>query len=543
MSWNVGLRQWYGVPTDPISSRACPLVMPAFNGAVHTITTMADWTTPTTGVRAKLVAGTIVDGDVISIAADLVGSLTFPARPNVTTGYVQVRSSGHASLPAYVSDYNAAGTANRIDPAVHGAHLRKITANTTNSPSISFDAGARGYWFTGLELSPQAGVLNFDAALLIAKPGDLSTVSNANMIRDIMFERGYIHPNNQNLQRGIWLNSERVTIAHSVLRGITIGNQGNEHQGIHGAQFRYLLAFNNEIDAATENIGPLGVDGGLQANYLAGDAAFIRNYIPKDPTYLSAFRKNWFEIKGGNRYLIHGNYFFNYDIGAQHRAIVLTPDTQTYGEIRDVCFMCNIFDDINGGSANFNSQGSGSFNNLGSSRIEFMHNDYRNVANTGTFSVFRLAGASTPNHTHYNSVHIHHNAFAHWNSAVQDFAGLTQMQDFWFRNNVFKNPCSFGLVFGQNTTNDAALNAHCGAGNWDVRRNVAMTGGASWGATLLAAPHANAVTSATDLFVSPSSGNYTVKNGTQAWTTYGTDGTAPGPDWTLLNAATANVRP
>jgi len=272
----------------------------------------------------------------------------------------------------------------------------------------------------------------------------------------------------------------------------------------------------------------------------------IRNFFYKDPAYISGKRKNWFEIKGGRRFLLFGNYMLNYDQGAQLRALVLTPDTQTYGEIRDVTFFANIFDDINGGTANFGSQGSGNFNNLGSSRIEFMHNDVRNCSGSTTVNKFTLFGAADAVHNHYDDVRVHHNAFDHQHSWVGDFDGLVQMLNFRLNDNVYKRAVVFGPIRSSIVaSNETALNTHCGPNNWQCRKNVGITGSPSLG-SLTSAPHSNALTTSANLFVDAANNNWIIKSAAQgaspSYKGTATDGIDPGPDWGLLSVTTANVK-
>ncbi len=529
MSWNPSLLAWSGVPTG------CTITKPAFAGTVYSVANATDMNTRIT----QLSNGTIVDGDVIEISADLTGTFQIPARPAVTSGFVEIRTSGHGSLPAYSSNYMTAGTAQRVDPAIHGALLRKIKSNVNNGNSLSFATNARGYWLTGIECVPDSPSRQiFEAGIRVGAT-----------VRDLVFASCYIHSDpatGGNLSKGFWIQGQRITIAHSVVRGIAMPT-GNEHQGIYLESARFLIAFNTEVDSVTENI--FAFPSASPGNE---DLAFIRCYITKQEIYntsevppaaIADYRKNLFELKDGERVLLYGCYFLNYDKGAQTRCgPVFTPDTQTWNTCRDVTIMCCIFDDINGGTANWSAQGSHGFPNLGTQRIEMLHCDWRNVT-PGSFSRFELGGASGPSTSSHQlpSIRIHHNAFDH-NQWWVNFEGIDLAPNFYYCDNVFKRAVSFGPVrsseFGNN---DAALNGASGIGNWQCRKSVGITGSAALG-NLTLAPHLNALTTSTDLYTNAGASDWTIRAGS-AWKGYATDGTDPGPAWALLNTATANVRP
>jgi hypothetical protein len=565
MGWSINTQSPTGLPTDPVSGLTVNNTNPAtlFHGGA------ADHFASTSGeFNSALAAAT--DGQIIEITAHITG-VNFALRNRGTSGRVWIRSSGYASLPSFNSDYLAAGYTHRLDRtnATHMAALKQIRVTGVNNYGIVCQARASGYVLTGIEVLPNTdyagGTRTSNALVNLGQQGLFTTTVQADLVKDIMLDRCYVHGNpvdpikpDGNAARGVWIDGERITVCGSIIESIsfTDGIQNSENQSINGVQFRYGLIYNNHIDGRTENMGPWG--GGSQAvnlinGYLASDIAFIRNYCPKFD-YIpvgradrhsvgvanGAWVKNLFEIKGGERFLVFGCIFRNFWYADQTRSMVQTPDITTWSRIRDIHYIGCIFELIDGGTVNWHTRGSGAFNNLGSSRVEMMHCHWVDVT-PGSFSKFELQGGPTTTHNHFDSLHIHHNTFDHNNYWIGQFSQLVNCPDFWFRDNTFKRAATFGPIFGTNGSNSTALNTHCGVGNWDVRRNFGISGNpfAQLDATLTDGSHGNQLTTSAALFQDAANSNWRVKPAFQG---LATDGTDPGCNFDFLAQATANVR-
>jgi len=547
LSWNPSTRQWTFVGTQGVD--APTITMPTFSGTVRNIANATDWNTAMT----DLTNGTLVDGDVLNLTADItIAGQQMPKRPAATTGFVQIRSSAHASLPAYSSNFMTAGTSQRVDPAIHSALFRKIRLSATNG-HITYVAGARGYWWTGIELVPDSSSVTIAEALMtMSQPTPIVAVSATSLIKDIVLDRVYIHGSGNNVQRAVWIDGERITIANSVFRNIKFFPGAGENHAISGTQVRQLLVFNTELDSLTENV-LVGFYVPGVPNYVSEDMAFIRCFYNKNTAYspsdISGWEKNWLEFKSGRRVLAYGCHFLNYDFGAQTRSIVLTADGQPSGtpfyEIRDITYMACLFEDVNGGTCNWHAQGSSSFPHLETQRIEMLHCHWKDVV-PGNRSRFELGGSAGVNQQHtLNQLRIHHNCFDHNHSwlALPGAAELDAMVNFYYCDNTFKRAQQFGPIFSSSySANIPALDGHSGVGQWTCRKNYGIAGGPTLGG-LVNPPHNNALVAlATDLFESPSTNDFRIKAGS-IYKGAATDGTDPGPDWSLLNTATANVKP
>lgn len=507
--------------------------MPSFSGVTSVST------------KAELDAAvlTVPNGGIIEITANIDNWTGATNLPNRGVGFnAQIRGSNHSGLPTYSGNYLTCTSANRVNPVTHAASLRRITQTSTNTPVFRFDNAAEGWWITGLTLTPTAPQTNS----LIEIKGRTSHTSEADCPRRITIDRCYIHHQGNNLRRPVQLDGLYILVSGSVF-DIGIDPGGSDCQAL--AAFNgggYVLAFNNDLQACSENI-LVGGSAVTIPNYDHHDWALIRNYWSKDPAWEAGTNqvKNLWEMKHMVRCAFIGNVCENsYNIGqAQPYAVVTNVSNQTgantWATVTDIVYWANKFLDINGSTFDWAMRGSNSNANLGTHRIEFAHN-WMADCQAGTRQGIVLGGTALPT---ANGIAMYHNIFQHVNAFLY-WANpnlFSPSSNFDFSDNVNRSNLSFGPMHADGgTTNHTILNAIFNT-SWTCRNNWKPVDNPEWGATLLASPHLNQTYAVeADMFTDAANMDFTIKASHAAFNSC-VDGTSPGPNYTLLNALITGV--
>jgi Carbohydrate binding module (family 6) len=285
-------------------------------------------------------------GDVIELQAGstFTGNFVLPNKSG--TGWIYIRSSAHASLPA-------PGT--RVTPSQAGLMPKIVTNNA--APAIATAAAAHHYRFVGIEIASSAS-LTYNVISLEASP----QTSTAQVPTDIVFDRCYIHGNaTGNIRRGIGLNSARTAVVDSYLSQFhEVGADSQAIAGWNGpGPFKIV---NNYLEGAGENVLFGGSDPGI-SGLVPEDIEIRRNHFFKplswkvgDPSYAGIHWsvKNIFELKNARRVLAEGNILENNWVDGQAgMAILFTVRNQdgncSWCAVQDVTFQKNILRNTVGG--------------------------------------------------------------------------------------------------------------------------------------------------------------------------------------------------
>ncbi len=284
------------------------------------------------------------DEIVLAAAAQFTGNFTLPAlKGTPADGWVVIRGEKSDRLPV-------PGT--RVTPSDGALMPAIITTNT--APAIRFQAGASGWWLSGLEVTVSPALTHQQYGLIFAGESDQSTMES--VPSDIVIERMYVHgQSTSNMSRCIALNSARTVIVDSHL-GDCHG-RGFDSQAIAGwaGPGPYRIE-NNHLEGAGENLLFGGADPLIQG-LIPSDIVIRRNYIVTPLSWKGVWlKKNLFELKNAVRVLVEGNVMDgSWTHGQTGFAVVLKSGNQSGGcrwcRTTDVTFRRNL---IRNSGAGFN---------------------------------------------------------------------------------------------------------------------------------------------------------------------------------------------
>jgi hypothetical protein len=300
----------------------------------------------TSGGDFQAALNTAQPGDIIQLqaGATFTGNFTLPTKSG--TGWIYIRSSAHASLPA-------PGT--RVTPA-QAALMPKLVTNNA-APVLTTATAAHHYRFVGIEISSSAS-LTYNVITLEAS----TQTSTTQVPTDLVFDRCWIHGNaTGNIRRGIALNSARTAVVDSYLS--QFHEVGADSQAIGGwnGPGPYKIV-NNYLEGAGENFLLGGSDPAI-SGLVPADIEVRRNHFFKplswkvgDPSYAGIHWsvKNIFELKNARRVLVEGNILENNWVDGQAgMAILFTVRNQdgncSWCAVEDVTFQKNILRNTVGG--------------------------------------------------------------------------------------------------------------------------------------------------------------------------------------------------
>jgi hypothetical protein len=557
--------------------------MPSFNGTVYTVNNISDWN----NVYNLLVAGTIVDGDVIELTAGIsLLDCKLPARGGWTYGsggFVQIRTTGHASLPTYQKDPGPSnqGASNRVNYATHGAYMAQMRTNTTNGSAFYAQTSCGGYWFTGIDMfantsTDTGGVLNLRAH---TNTNTSAQTSPSQCPSQIVFDRCTF----------------RSAIAHK----ITVIADGR-HIAFYHCDFMEAR-FDPTVSGTWENKAALifNTPGNIEfignsmpargiGVLVGGGLPSISMVVPRD--VMIAWNKFYgrpgtqnendvddeyarLELKTGGRFFFGFNDVRHIYYRVDHKVHILLKATDqmkadgttvgyTAAHVHDIIIWCNRFRNSGKSFLGITDK----YNNsavVGCERIEaaWNFNEFDNTympAKWGTTvsdNDVRFVEPHSASGDGVDTLDVYHNTqTGNTQSILNIDEGLNYFSPGW-RNirmvdNVIAGKAKYGPVFGSAAgTNSGAMNNVFGPGNWTFRRNYIFsptTGFASWDTTLLSANYQNGYIPNTTYFVDAVNDNYTLLNTTPASASYpggggGTDGLDCGYDHAYLIAQVQGV--
>ena len=582
-----------GYPTGSVfnqlaSFRGCDNgAMPSFTGTEYVCTSDANFT-------AALAAA--VDGDIITLQAGTVfNRVQLPKRAGWTegtSGFVWIRSSAHASLPAYAyaNGPTSYAQANCVDATTHAAYLATIQVTLTNLSPICPQQGAGGYWFTGINFKANTTAPTGFNVALTAHVGFLpnnSGVSYQQTLADVpscfVFDRCAFTAGPNGTQNSMILDGRYVRVVHCDLGYARFYSPSP----VQRPECHSFVTYNT--DGRIEIIGNKFAANGI--GWLIGGAPpAINDVVPYHlammwnriwwpaglgTEYDSQAIKNAGEFKTGR----FGIFAFNdirrmYLNPNQRFAFLVKPTDQPVGysaadpnghptgypaHVTDIAIWCNrIVQSAKGlfGIADTEAHPAGEpGGEIGAEFIEVGYNlhqwdpaYYSTYYGVPTLAKKRPLYFDKGGGNGVNTLLIHHNTMG----GLHDFAigqDSTSLGGGWVNlqviNNVHTDPPTYGPLFFSGNANSAGLDQRIGPGNWTWRRNFTRSGGATWDATLRNAQNANGYLTAAD-FVDPASFNFTLNPTTSASASFpsgggGTDGKDCGYDHAYLTTMLADL--
>lgn len=271
-------------------------------------------------------------GDIVQIeaGATFTGNFTLPAKPGTAAdGWVILRSSGHASLPAR-------GT--RVTKA-DSQYMGKIrTANSDGA--LKTAASATGWWVSGVDIGMTAAVtVNYGIVLL----GDGTSRQNSlSMLpHDIVLDRVYVHSSStQGTSRCVALNAGRTEILDSRLD--ECHGKGLDTQAIGGwnGAGPYRI-HNNYLGGAGQDVFFGGAIPAIP-QLVAADIEITRNHLDTPASWKGVWTmKTGWELKAAMRVLFEGNVITGTWVDGQTGFGVLLYSTNPSN---GTCNLCRVSD-------------------------------------------------------------------------------------------------------------------------------------------------------------------------------------------------------
>lgn len=565
--------------------------MPTFSGTEYVVTNQSQWNT----VATQLANGTIVDGDIITVSAGI--TLTqpqFAKRPGWTegsSGFVWIRSSGYASLPAYAygNGPTSYSQANCVDRTTHAAYLATFQTTLVNTSPVCPQVGAGGYWFTGIDFKANTTNPTQTNVALSAHVGSLPTnagVSYQQTLADVpscfVFDRCVFSAGANGSQNTINCDGRYVRVVHCDLGYARYYSPPSSRPECHS-----VVTYNT--DGRIEILGNKFAANGI--GWLIGGAPpAIKNVVPTDivmmwnrmhwplnfgTEYDAQSIKNAGEFKTGVRGIFAFNDIANMPLNPNQRFAFLCKATD-----QPVGYSAS---DPNGHPTGYparvahiaiwgnriRNSAKGLFGiadteahpatepggEIGCDTIEVGYN-YQQWLAPYTTTYYGTPVLAEKRAIHFDkgsgngvdTLWMHHNTTsgAHSMALGPDSAtnggGWRNLQ---YHNNVHVESVTYGPLFASAGANSSMLDQRVGAGNWSWRRNYVVSGGANWDATLRNALWDNGQLTTAD-FVDPAGLNFTLRSTTRASASFaggggGTDGKDCGYDYAYLVAMLGDI--
>ena len=520
--------------------------MPTFAGTEHIVTN---------GSQLNAALAACVDGDIITITkGGTYDNVQVPKRAGWTegtSGFVWVRTSGHASLPGYQSTRSPTTmtSANRAKDA-HLPNMVTFRATDQWGSPLCLQQGTGGWWFTGIRFLRDYANAAYIPGTVLTLDGHSGTNAAqwqlAHVPSHLVFDRCLVRAN-RNPYRAVKCDARYVVWQQSSL--CDTYNNDTEPQAflfINGGARADILGCS--FSGWGEHILVGGGDPAI-TDFVPTDVMVQWNYAWNDiRAYggISNDNKNAFEHKTGGRFC----YAFNKVKGIgwkgdQQYAFLTKATDQGSGSVQTILYPAHTYDILFWGNDLSEDVAKGFFvlsdrfseppssAPLGCERIELAwnvhyfdttvpHLDGYVTSDRKGVSLYRASGDGSP------QIWIYHNTFSArqsmWNGDVNNNGGG------WASVRVFNNALNeqtlYGPFFGSSEgDNSTGLNKNYGAGNWDCSRNFLLPGGADWDATLKGGSYQNGRFASSDpnvVFVSPATRDFTLK------VTAGYDGLAYG---------------
>lgn len=478
---------------------------------------------------------------IIQLTAGATYTGPFKARAKAGTGWIIVRTSGYASLPAV-------GT--RVTSA---ANMAKITGTGTGAQSCGLwhEWGADHIRYIGIEFTTTHTTTSGTATIVNvgydpdanAHPDEISEQNSY-----IIFDRCYVHGNSTgNSRQGIQFDCSYGAVIDSRIDNIHETGADNQAIWIYQGAGPYKID-NNYLSASCENMMIGGEDPAI-ANMVPADITVTRNYFfksltwkPDDASYAGTAWsvKNLFELKNARRVLIEGNILVNsWKSGQNGWAFVFTPRNQSgsapWCTVEDVTCRLNQVNNVSSGIQILSAD-----TNSGNVTRMLIENNVINCDQTanggGTDNREFQFSANPSNPAEY--VTIRHNTVLNLTAgAALAVVGDTPYFATTFRFNDNIGSCGAYGFFTSSGSGTTGLNAFFQS--YTYLNNAMILDGASAGTypTTTVFPANPAACN----FANYATGNYLITSGTL--NNAGSDGTDIGADIGALNTAISGVAP
>lgn len=473
-------------------------------------------------------------GDIIELQAGATYYGNFKLPNKTGAGWIVIRSSQFASLPA---------AGRRVTPAHASLMPKLVTKNAAEV--IAAHNGAHHYRFVGIEITTESQI-NYNLVLLGNGEKTLDQIPH-----HFVIDRCYIHGDpTRTVRRAIALNSAETAVINSYISDChEVGADSQAVCGWNGpGPFKIV---NNYLEGAGENIIFGGSDPSVP-NLVPSDIEIRRNHIykpltwyTKDASYAGTHWtvKNLFELKNARRIWVEGNVMENcWGDGQSGFAIVLTPRNQSgtapWSSLEDLIFEKNIIRHTGSG---VNLLGTDNTHPSQSSKRIVIRNNFFGDINGAVFSSDgRIFQFVTPPRTDSaaKDVLIEHNTmiFAKSGNSFITAGDKVVVAEHWiFRNNITPRG-QYGLFGSGKGEGNAALDYFFL--DYDFVKN-AVFGNATVSSKYPAGNFFPATRNDVG-FVDLSHGNYRLLDNSP-YRNAGTDGKDLGVDFDALQKATAGT--
>ncbi|MBC7774972.1 MAG: T9SS type A sorting domain-containing protein [Phycisphaerae bacterium] len=446
-------------------------------------------------------------GDIIELQAGttFTGPFTLPNKTS-GTGWIYIRSSAYASLPA---------PCERVSPA-DAANMPKLVVSAGNGGAINTASNAHHYRFVGIEFKPVAG--NYIYNIIYIGNGETLASKQPN---NLVFDRCYIHGDPvAGSRRGVLMNGAYISVIDSYVSDCK--EDGADSQALAAySTTGPLKIVNNFLEGAGENVIFGGSDPSIP-NAVASDIEIRNNLFFKPLSWMNELWdiKNLLEFKNAQRILVEGNRFENCWPNAQSGyALVITPrnqnNTAPWSVVQDLTIRLNTFVNVAQGiiMSGFDAP------NISqrTSRV-LIQNNVLNVTNLGMGGDGRLfVVLNGPTDVIFD----HNTGFCTNAYMVSD--GSPKTDFFVFKNNLVTK-ANYGFIGSGTPTANATLAAYFNP-NWEVTHN-AVIGGSATGYPVGSYFPANIAAVG---FVNYAAGDYRLANASP-YKNLGTDGKDLGAD-------------
>jgi hypothetical protein len=488
--------------------------------------TGATLTVPAGGdFRAALSQAQPGDEIVLEAGATYTGNFVLPEKQGV--GWIIIRSSDLSQLPA---------AGQRVTPSDAARMPKLVTPNS--APALKAPERVHHYRFVGIEITGAPSVtLTYNIVYLGG-----SQEAPVDMPHDLIFDRVYVHGHGTlGTRRCFAVNGGAAAIVDSYVSECHI--VGFDSQAIGGWRGTgpYKIV-NNHLEGAGENL-MFGGGGSSPSWDVAADVEIRGNYIYKPlswnrnhPTYAGRrwSVKNLFEIKDGQRWLIEGNIFENNWADAQNGfAILFQAVDGPNAKISDITFRYNI---VRYSPAGINC--CGRHDNTGTrglpseplQRIAFEHNVFADIG--VDVGVLGSNGRAVQLSGDHKGTMVRHNTFFGPRGAMLLAGGGAERT--MVTDNIFERG-RYGVLGDKSSEGQVALRRYI--------TGVTFVGNVIWGNASVAAryPAGNYFPGSLGEVGFASSADFELRP-TSRYNGAASDGSAPGPDFVLLRAATARSR-
>ena len=498
--------------------------MPAFAGTVYEVPGDISMAT----ALSQLASGAIGDGDVVEIAAGTVlTDVQWPARSGWvegTSGFVQIRSSGYASLSTYQAEAGPNKfTATHRAKASHLASMFTIRTQTNNRSALLLQLKASGYWFTGMEIRNEGAVMTSAVHTGSHSGTNLSTGQLINVPSHIVMDRCVVTlPAGIPTGRVVAAGSRYTVWRQCSLPSIYTNNTEQQAFNFLNGCERWDI-IGNRYGGWGEHIIFGGGTPAIQ-DWNTLDVMVIWNYAFNDVRANGAQdndNKNAYEVKTGGRIAFWFNRCEGLNFHGSQKYALLAKASDQAEFVNGVPTQINLFPahtyDITfwgnelvrsckKGFVGINDQVADAPSSaaIGTERVEVAWNVHDFDLTVPSLDVFTPSNrqSMTSSRGQGNGVPgawVYHNTFntSHTFLAPGALGGVTSgWSNVRYFNNVGTEKTYIQIVAATTggTVNSAAMDASFGPGNWDMRRNAVLSGTQSWGTTLGGANYQNILT-------------------------------------------------